>query len=83
MDVDDDCLGDKLLGGHSVAAGLVPDLGRADFRGFGVGFALGLGVDLGFEGKVVELGSDAFKRACADDGKSIDPPLASMLVSGC
>ena len=83
MDVDDDCLGDDILGADPVADCLVPDLGTADFRGFGVDFALGLGVVLVLEGIVVEPGSGAFKRVCVADKISVGASLATMPVSGC
>ena len=83
VDVDDGGLGDDLLGGDPVANCLVPDLGTADFRGFGVDFALGLGVVLVLEGIVVEPSSDASKRVCVADEISVGASLATMPVSGC
>lgn len=82
VDVDDDCLGNELLAGDSVIVSLVLDLGTVDFRGFGVGFALGLGVRLGSGGTVVEPGSDASKRACAAGEISAGPSSAPVAVSG-
>lgn len=83
MELDDDCLGDDLLGRDTVANCLVPDLGTADFRGFGADFALDLGVVLVLEGVVVEPGLGASNRVCVADDISVGASLATLPVSGC
>lgn len=83
VDVDDDCLGNELLLGNSVAGGFVLVLGTADFRGFGVAFALALEVVLVLGGTVVEPGSETSKGACAGDEISVGPSLGPMAVSDC
>ena len=79
----DDCLLVEFLVGDLVAPGFVLGLGTADFRGFGVAFALALGVALALGRTVVELGSEASKSACAVDEISVGPSLGPMAVSGC
>lgn len=82
-DADNDCFGDELFVGDPVAADFVLVLETADFRGFGVAFALALGVVLALGGTVVEPGSEAFESVCAIDEISVGPSLAPMVVSGC